>query len=203
MHVEFLVEEQSAVELLKVLVPKVVGPRITFNTHPFAGKLDLLNKLPSRLEGYKAWMPSDWRIAVLTDKDNDDCRKLKARLERFASDAGLATRSKVPGKVRWLVLNRLAIEELEAWFLGDVEALTQAYPRVPPTLGRKRGYRDPDSIMGGTWEALERVLQRAGYYSAGMPKVEVARRVAAHMIPDRNRSHSFKVFCEGLRELVR
>lgn len=48
------------------------------------------------------------------------------------------------------VLNRLAIEELEAWFFGDVAALHSAYPRVPSTLGRRSRYRDPDAIRGGT-----------------------------------------------------
>jgi Domain of unknown function (DUF4276) len=91
---------------------------------------------------------------------------------------------------------------LESWFFGDVEALTRAYPKVPPTLAQRRGYRNPDAMTGGTWEKLERVLQDAGYYRNGMPKIEVARNVAEHMDPNRNRSRSFQVFFQGLRALV-
>jgi len=60
------------------------------------------------------------------------------------------------------VVNRIAIEELEAWYFGDVEAICDAYPGVPRTLAQRNGMREPDEIRGGTWEALERVVQRAG-----------------------------------------
>ena len=101
------------------------------------------------------------------------------------------------------MLNRIAIEELEAWFFGDLEAITLAYPGVPNTLAEKRGFRNPDAISGGTWEALQRILKQAGYYTAGMPKIEVARNIGQHVVPERNRSASFQAFCDGLREMVR
>jgi len=100
------------------------------------------------------------------------------------------------------VLNRIAVEELEAWFFGDVPALTRAYPRIPATLSNKKGFRDSDAILGGTWETLERVLQDAGYYAAGMPKLEVARQISANMDPARNSSRSFQIFCDGLKRLL-
>ncbi len=99
-------------------------------------------------------------------------------------------------------LCRIAIEELEAWFFGDVDALREAYPQVPRNLGRRAQFRDPDAITGGTAEALERVLKQAGYYRSGMPKVEVARRVAEHMDPGQNRSRSFQALVDGLQRLV-
>ena len=201
MHVEFLIEEESCAKVLEALVPVVVGNETTFQTHVFQGKEDLLKALPQRLLGYKNWMPDDWRIVVLVDRDDADCRVLKKTLEQAAAGAGFLTRSMASRK-RFKVLTRIAIEELEAWFLGDVPALVAAYPGVPVTLAKKRGFRDCDGISGGTWEALERVLKRAGYYSAGMPKIEVARNVARHMVIDRNRSHSFKAFCDGLKALV-
>jgi hypothetical protein len=202
MHIEFLVEELSAEATLRILVPKIVGQATTFDIHAFQGKPDLLAKLPTRLRGYRSWLPADWNIVVLIDQDQgtQGCIALKATLEQTASDAGLVTRSAAAGGT-YQVLNRLAIEELEAWFLGDVEALVATYPRVSPHLGKQAKFRDPDAITGGTCEALERVLQKAGYYPAGMPKVEVARAVAVNMDPDRNRSRSFLVFRDGLRQL--
>jgi len=38
--------------------------------------------------------------------------------------------SATSGSSNFQVLNRLAVEELESWFLGDVEALHAAYPHV-------------------------------------------------------------------------
>lgn len=203
MHIEFLLEEESCAEALKILLPRIVGDRTSFATHIFQGKRDLLGSLASRLRGYTRWLPQDWRIAVLVDRDRDNCLTLKARLEKAARDAGLATKASVGGGRGFHVLNRIAIEELEAWFFGDVEAIVTAYARIPKTLAEKRGFRDPDAISGGTWEALERVLKKAGYYAAGMPKIEVARMISLHMQIDRNRSPSFRVFCEGLRDLVK
>jgi hypothetical protein len=135
------------------------------------------------------------------DRDNDDCKALKKQLDEIAikSDLNRPRNARPKGKVR--VLNRIAIEELEAWFFGDVKALSEAFPRVPETLGNKQGFRHPDAISGGTWERLEGVLKRAGYYSTGMPKTEVAREVARRMDPARNRSRSFQVFRDGLVEL--
>jgi hypothetical protein len=186
MHVEFLVEEPSAEAALSNIVPKIVGPENTFAIHAHQGKTDLLAKLPARLRAYRQWLPEDWRIVVLIDTDAEDCRILKARLERDARAAGWTTKSSVPAGTQFTVLNRLAVEELEAWFFGDVAALNAAYPRVSVDLGARARYRDPDAIRGGTWEALERELQRGGYFGGGLPKIEVARAISAQMDPVRN-----------------
>jgi hypothetical protein len=202
MHIEFLVEEYSAEAALKNLLPSILLEETTFAIRPFSGKQDLLSQLPKRLNGYQKWLPEDWRIVVLVDRDRENCRTLKTRLEDAALQAGLATKSSVRGQGRFAVINRLAIEELEAWFFGDPEALVQAYPRVPATIGHKAQYRNPDAIAGGTWEALERILKKSGYYQSGMPKVETARKVSMYMDPNRNISKSFQMFREALRELA-
>jgi hypothetical protein len=202
MHIEFLVEEDSAEAALQNLLPRILGNVVSFTVHPHQGKPDLLKKLPSRLRAYKHWLPDDWHVVVLMDTDDDDCLELKAQLEQIAGDARLVTKSAVPPGQQFQVLNRLAIEELEAWFFGDVEALTASYPRVSPTLGQRARYRDPDAITGGTWEALERLLQRLNYFPEGLPKITAAREVSGHMDPVRNRSRSFQVFREGLLAIV-
>jgi len=74
------------------------------------------------------------------------------------------------------VLNRIVVEELEAWFFGDIEALATAYRAFLQTSARKPIIGIPTLSVGGTWEALERVLQRAGYFGGGLSKIEVARK---------------------------
>ena len=100
------------------------------------------------------------------------------------------------------MINRIAIQELEAWYFGDWDAVRAAYPRVSETVPRRTGYRDPDAIAGGTWEAFERVLQRSGYFAGGLRKIQAARSIAPHVDPVRNTSHSFQVFRDALLELA-
>ncbi|MEK7721184.1 MAG: DUF4276 family protein [Elusimicrobiota bacterium] len=198
-HIEFLVEEPSAEAALNVLLPKILPAGVGFKIHPYNGKTDLLKKLPARLRGYKTWLPADWKIVVLMDEDRGNCREIKNAMESAGSLAGFATKSVNPGNFQ--VLNRIAIEELEAWFFGDFPALVAAYPGVPPTLASRAGYRDPDLISGGTWEKLEKLLQRAGYFAAGLPKVEAAGEISLHMVPENNKSRSFQVFLSGIKAM--
>jgi len=185
---------------LRVLLPRLLG-EMSFEVHPYQGKKDLLRRLPARLRGYSSWLPEDWRIMVVVDRDNEDCDDLKGRLERIAVSAGLRTR-RLAGGPDYQVVNRLAIEELEAWYFGDWDAVRAAYPLVPKGIPGKAKYRDPDAVAGGTWEAFERILQAAGYFRGGLRKMEAARAVSEHWDPDANRSHSFIVFRDALREMT-
>ena len=202
MYIEFFLEEESAEEALKVILPKIISTDVGFNFHVFQGKPDLLGKLPNLLKVYRQWITADWRIVVLVDRDQEDCFQLKARLEGIAHDAGFVTKSSASQEGDFQVVNRLAIEELEAWFFGDTEALQTAYSRIPENLQDQAGYRDPDAIKGGTYEALERLLKRLNYHQEGLPKTTLAQNIAQHMEPSRNRSKSFQVFVEGLKACV-
>ena len=202
MIVELLLEERSAEVALTNLIPKIRGD-VQINARVFQGKPDLLGKLPARLAAYSKRLTKDLRIVVLIDEDREDCIALKQELEDVASSIGLTTASTYMsyGYSFFHVLNRIAVEELEAWFFGDVDAIVAAYPKVPMTLGDRARYRIPDAIRGGTAEALERVFKEAGYYRGGLPKIETARNISKYMDPNRNRSKSFQVFRDGLLKL--
>jgi hypothetical protein len=200
-HLEFLVEEPSMEAFLRALLPRLLPQGRTFEVHPFQGKGDLLAKLEARLRGYARWLPPDWRLVVVVDRDDDDCHSLKQQLEAIAARVGLRTRSSVDN-AHWQLVNRVAIEELEAWYFGDWDAVRQIYPRTPGNLPGRQGFRDPDAITGGTWEALERVLKRYGYVPGGLRKIDTARAIGAVMDPHRNRSASFRAFRQALIEAV-
>jgi len=197
-HIEVLVEEPSMEACLRGLLPRLIGGMATFEIYPSQCKTELLRNLPDRLRGYASWLPTTWRVVVIVDRDEEDCHRLKRRLEHMALQAGLTTRS--TGAANWRMVNRIAIEELEAWFFGDMDAIRAAYHGVPKTLEKKHQFRDPDAIRGGTWEALERVLQQAGHFRGGLRKTEVARELGQRLDPARNRSHSFQVFCDAVLE---
>jgi hypothetical protein len=122
-------------------------------------------------------------------------------LEVIATRSGLRTRSSA-GNDTWQLVNRVAIEELEAWFFGDWDAVRQIFPRAPANLPSKQGFRDPDAITGGTWEALERLLQRHGYMPGGLRKIDTARAIGAVLDPQRSKSASFKAFHHAVVEAV-
>ncbi len=193
MHIEFLVEEPSMEMALKFIVPKIIGSQHTFLIHNFQDKKRLLKQLPKRMQAYANFIPSDWRIVVVVDRDNDDCKKLKQKL---CTASRLVIEKK--GNV---VLHRIAIEELEAWFLGDIPAIRVEYPKVPVNLAKNKKFRDPDAIKGGTWETLDKLLKDYGYQ--GLFKTQFAQRIAPNMNVENNRSKSFQVFRDGIRKIVK
>ncbi|MBM4276077.1 MAG: DUF4276 family protein [Deltaproteobacteria bacterium] len=200
MHIEFLVEEPSAEAALHNIVPKIIGPGNTYDIHTYEGKFDLLKKLPNRLRGYRSWLPSGWIIVILIDEDNKGCQLVKRQLEDIALKENLYTKSNKGINGSFQVINRLAIQELEAWFFGDPIALRNAYPKVPKGLDRNKKYRNPDAIEKPS-KALGQVLQRVGYHRAGLPKKEAARRISGYMDPMRNSSKSFQVFRDTLNQV--
>jgi Domain of unknown function (DUF4276) len=200
-HIEILVEEPSMEAALELLLPKIL-PSVSFQIHTYQGKMDLLSKLPERLRGYSHWIPPTYRIVVVVDRDDEDCKALKGRLEEAAERAGLVTRSTARTKTNYVVVNRLAIEELEAWYFGDWQAVRAAYPKAHATVAAKAEYRAPDDIKGGTWEAFERLLQDVGYFRGGLRKIEAARAIAQHMVPARSTSPSFCALRDALQQMI-
>ncbi len=187
---------------LRVLLPQMVG-ELPFDIHMFRGKDDLIRKLPGRLRGYAGWARlAELALVVVVDRDDADCRTLKARLvEAIPDGPALDVFSARNPQLGGRILNRIACEELEAWFLGDEPAVRRAYPRVPTFAARAR-FRDPDAVQGGTWEALEQLLQSSGYHLGGLPKPAAAEAIAPHMNVEQNRSVSFCQFRDGVRQLV-
>lgn len=195
-----LMEEPSMEEMLQLVLPLMLRPNITFKLIQFGDKGNLLRELPNRLRGYKQWLPEKTIILVVVDRDDDDCRQLKQQLESIAEQAGFKTKSNPHIDGSFQVVNRIAIEELESWYFGDWQAVREAFPRMPDLAG-KAPYRRPDEILGGTWEALQRELQKRGYFGSGLRKREFARAVAKHMKPDRNTSPSFACLRDALAVL--
>ena len=200
-HVEVLVEEPSMEAALRQLLPKILG-EVTFEVYQHQCKNELLERLPVRLKGYASWLPESWRIVVIVDRDNDNCEELKERLEEAARKANLKTKSSAKRR-QYAVLNRLAIEELEAWYFGDWQAVKAAYPRVNGNIPLQAKYRAPDDIKGGTWEALLRVMQNAGYFKTGLRKIEIARSIGAQLEANRNSSPSFQKLVTALADMLK
>lgn len=198
------VEEPSMAAFLQEFLPRHLDPAVTWKPIDYGSKPRLLTELPKRLHGYAKYAAEYRpRVLVLVDRDSEDCIKLKQRLESYCGDAGLATISNRTASGDFDVVNRIVIEELEAWFFGDFTALDAGWPGMARHAKTAR-YREPDGIIGGTHEALLRAFQSARHLQGlnRLPKIETARTMAQHMAPDRNQSPSFKQFWRGLNDLL-
>lgn len=215
MHFEILVEEQSARTALEPLLGKILGPyggAHTWRIHKHQGKgqlpanLDarpnprdnsLLQNLPASLRAYGRSLREGQAVVVLVDLDRDgDCADLKSRLTKVLGHC------EPPPPT----LFRIAIEELEAWFFGDPDAVRTAYPNLKSQI--LDGYIQ-DSICD-TWELFAdavhpggaRALKAAKGYAHLEQKRVWAKNIAPHMNVDHNASPSFCAFRDGLRRMA-
>jgi len=217
MHIEILVEDVSGKKALDIITPKILGDRATFSVHSYKGvgripqnlrgkpdpsKRILLSNLPRLLggfgrafsgygEGYKA------AVIVICDLDQKD-------LNTFLKELNAALDSCNPKPETYFCI---AVEESEAWLLGDIPAIKSAYPKAKDQV--LKSYVN-DSICG-TWELLadalldggHRGLAAKGWHIAGRQKSEWAENITPHMNPDANLSNSFNYFKSSLLKLVK
>lgn len=200
------VEEPSMQAFLEGLLPRVLDQGTPFKIINHESKHQLLAAVPKRLLGYSRYsrVATRPKVLVLLDRDADNCIKLKAQLEKACRDANLTSKSMPELDGSFEVVNRIIVEELEAWYFGAVPALVVAFPGVPATLADKQGFRDPDAVRGGTHEQLLKVLQRAGHFAGldRLPKIATARTMGLLVDPATNRSTSFSHFLSGLKALA-
>lgn len=92
------------------------------------------------------------------------------------------------------MLIRIACKELEAWYFGDLRAVSLAYDSHVEKLSQKRKYRIPDSI-GNPKEELQKLFPKH-------QQLDGARRIAVHMDINHNRSASFNAFVSGVKKFA-
>jgi len=213
MHIEVLVEDSSGEKLLAQLLPQILGEQgapHTWRMKAYKGigripkgltakadpaKRILLDQLPRLLQAYgKA--PGIDAVVVVLDTDRRDCKAFLQELKSLADSCNPAPQT----------LFRLAIEEMEAWYLGDRVALLKAFPRA------KRDVLDryvQDSACG-TWELLAdavhaggaAAIKTAGWPLPGQLKHEWAEKIGRFMSLHQNASPSFGKFRDGLSRLI-
>jgi hypothetical protein len=214
MHFEIFVEDVSGKRLLDILVPKIISsPENTFKIYPYKGigkipkdlhkspdpkKKLLLNKLPAILKAYgKGSNPNDLTVIVVVDCDRRDCKIFKQELMNILEQCDPKPNA----------FFRIAIEEIEAWLLGDKGSIEKAYPRM-----NHREYAEyvQDKAIG-TWEKLADItlphdtakrLKKAAYPEIGKQKIEWAQKIGAYMSISHNASPSFNCFKQKLEELA-
>ena len=154
-----------------------------------------LDQLPRVLRGYGK-TPGIDAVVVVMDSDQRECTELLAELHALLVGCQPAPPT----------LFRLAIEEVEAWFLGDRQAILAAFPKAKQAI--LDGY-EQDSVCG-TWEVLANAVypggaaavKRAGWPLPGQLKHDWAGLIGPRLDVEQNQSPSFEKFRDGLRRLV-
>ena len=216
MHFEILVEDLSGKTALEILMPKVVGKEHTFRIISYRGightpenlrsrtearSRILLDRLPNLLRGYgKTYCnnPAKDSTALIVVCDLD--KKCLKTFRQELLDMLNACNPEI--ETRFCI----AIEEGEAWFLGDLSAIKTAYPKAKNSILNR--YKN-DSICD-TWELLAEAifvggsskLIKTGWQAVGRKKSEWAERITPNMDIDNNRSPSFCYFRDKIRGLM-
>jgi len=216
MHFDILIEDVSGKKVLEILVPRIIGENNTFTIHAYKGigrlptnlrknsdpqKRILLNLLPRLLQSYGnayAKYPQEFNATVIVVCDLDKKCLKEFRKELYAALAACIPQPKC--------IFCIAIEEGEAWFLGDRAAIKAAYPEVKINVLDR--YIN-DSICN-TWEFLAdtlypggaSVLKDLGWQAIGELKSQWATDISPHMDVENNASPSFCYFRDKLRTVA-
>ena len=216
MHFEILVEDASGKELLEQVVPKILGPKGKPNAFRIVNiqelKYRVMSMLPPKqartlpwdvillqtlaiqFRAYsKAFCRKNGIVVIVVDLDYRHFEHFRKKLdETFQTNA-----PNLEGGIR------LAVEEIEAWILGDHAAIHRAYPFVKEYV--LQSY-EQDSVCG-TWEVLADAifhggsdrLTEIGYPQIGREKCRWAENIGQYMDVETNHSPSFLAFRDLLR----
>lgn len=224
MRIEFLVEDISGSVLIQEIMKKynwqleTEGKEsIEYNIKPYKGigvikktkdaKLcksqQLLSELPKRLRALQYQYIEHPEFAVFIVLDND-----KRKTDSFYDELKAVAES---NGIKMDYVFCIAVEEMEAWLLGDYNAILTAYPNIKDRIITKYPNYQQDSICD-TWEMLADMLTPKGFnsfkkdnntvYDIGKKKTEWAMTIGSHMDIRNNRSPSFQHFVEELDKRV-
>ncbi len=219
MYFEILVEDASGKIMLEHLVPKILGPKGKPHRYRIVNIQELKHRVMSQmprhlartlpwdtilfqtltlqLKAYGKTLPrKNGVVVVVVDLDYRDEAAFQTQLE----DLFRACDPAPDGFVR------LAVEEGEAWMLGDMDAIRHAYPFAREYV--LQSY-EQDAICG-TWERLADAVFRGGserlaeigYPQIGREKCHWSDNIAQYMDVDANSSPSFQRFRDSLRNAV-
>lgn len=181
----FLLEEPSMKLLLEGLLPRLIPGWVTgqhFLCVTHQGKSDLDRSIPRKLS---AWQYPGDRFVIVRDNDGANCKVVLKKLQGMCAAAG-----------RPDTLVRLVCQELEAWYLGDLEAVSAAFFQAKANSpAHRKKFADPDALHKPSVE-LARLVP-------SFQKGAGARAMAQHLRePQHNRSHSYGKFVTGIRRLT-
>ena len=210
----FLIEDWSGSELIDALMKKIqaTGQEFDYEYKHFGGlggfsksrtpkeekNGRLLNDLPIYLRGFNKKLSAipkeagSFSLFIVLDNDTRETANFQSQLQQIAVDNGITIDHAFC----------IAVEEMEAWLLGDLDAVITAYPNAKKKI--LNSY-EQDSVCG-TWELLadavypggHEALKKEGYARIGQCKGEWARKIGALISLDKDKSPSFQNFLSAV-----
>ncbi len=211
MYFQFLIEDLSGEILVRQVMEKIkaenseveydcksfhgIGGFTRKNTVKETKNGKLLDSLATYLAGFDKSlqaMGNEAALIVVVDNDDRNTEEFRNELEKVARNKGVTIDHAFC----------IAIEEMEAWLLGDENAVKAAYP-----LAKTNVIHDyvQDSICG-TWEILADAVYRGGsiklrkenrtYQKIGTVKCEWAENIGKYLDIHNNQSPSFICFLD-------
>ena len=179
----FLTEEESMKVTLETFMSRFWPTRIPgvdWIALSFQGRSDLEKNIAPKMMSWNYGTP---HFVILRDQDGSDCKQLKTKLCEIAAQGGHT------------FTVRVVCNELESWFLGELESVEAAYPASKASKHKNAAkFRVPDDL-GNANEELEKLVHIAG-------KVGRAEAIASCFDPAKCVSRSFQVFWKTLMTLM-
>ena len=178
-------EEPSAENMLKEILPKILPEGVYYQCVVFEGKMDLEKNIQKRMQRYCV---PDSVFLVMRDQDSGECKQIKSSLQEKVKASGKANKTII----------RIACKELEAFFLGDLPAVEKGLKikNLCTSCQNKTRYKNPDSIPSPAKE-LTRLTNKKYQKTSG------SRAIAPLLeLNGNNKSTSFNVLLTGIRNLV-
>lgn len=149
----------------------------------------LLDQLPAKLRAYANRHAPATVVMVLVDTDDTECSEVLRDLNRMLNVL----------PARPVVMFRLAIKEIESWFISDVNALRAAFPGKL----KKNVLKDvqPDTETDA-WELLAKALAANRAQTGEATKMDWATKISPYLDLDTPRSPSLRKFIEGVNKLI-
>lgn len=185
-RIEFLLEEPSMENVLTVILPQILpqGYELGINCflRPHQGKHDLKKSIPKKMKVFSNYHQPT-KIVILHDQDSNDCKALKADLQKICTQSGTCE-----------VLIRIPCRELENWYLGDMRAIEAVYPNFKRSrFENRQKFRVVDQSFGSK-ELMKNIKN--------FQKGHASRTIPLHMDIAINRSESFKQFVRGVQSFL-
>lgn len=186
-RLEILVEEPSMAEVLHIILPMVLpyewrlGENVFVRKHQ--GKSDLQKSIPIKLKTFSCWN-EPIGFLIMQDQDSNDCRELKSKILKLCNEY-----------IHIPTIVRIVCRELESWYLGDMDAIQQAYPTFKAkNYKNKAKFRNPEFCNAK--DELKKILP-------SYQEISAARNIAPYMSIENNSSESFRQFFVGLYKILK
>lgn len=175
-------EERSAEEMLKGILPKILPDCVVPRYVVFEGKQHLEKLLVRRM---RLWKVPNSMFIVIRDQDSGDCRVIKQGLLCKCHEANQPN-----------AVVRIACHELESFYIGDLKAVEKGLKiKGLSNFQNKRKFRDPDNLMNPAKELMK--LTGNSYQ-----KISGSRAIGRHLDLENNLSNSFDVLVNSIIKLT-